>query len=129
MLAVRVIGFDPVVTRCRSVLCISLNQHLVHRIRSTAYHGSTFAENFLLFDCMCIVGMWDQLSHSVQGILLLNIALKATFSQSHSIQKRAVTNPGPSGWTSIGCYTSVLCGILSSLSDDKVLPSILCCFL
>ncbi|KAI4190389.1 MAG: hypothetical protein L6R41_000841 [Letrouitia leprolyta] len=28
-----------------------------------------------------------------------------TVSLSHTLQKRAVTNPGPPGWTSIGCYT------------------------
>lgn len=30
---------------------------------------------------------------------------KGTVSLSHTLQKRAVTNPGPPGWTSIGCYT------------------------
>ncbi|KAL8943818.1 MAG: hypothetical protein Q9216_000811 [Gyalolechia sp. 2 TL-2023] len=36
--------------------------------------------------------------------LLIYISL-GTLSLSHTLQKRAVTNPGPAGWTSLGCYT------------------------
>ena len=32
---------------------------------------------------------------------------QGTLSQSHILQKRAITNPGPAGWTHIGCYTLV----------------------
>lgn len=37
-----------------------------------------------------------------------------TLAQANSLQKRAVTNPGPDGWTSIGCYTLVTCSFSRS---------------
>lgn len=68
MLAMKAIGFDPEVTRCPSVLFITLSWRLAHRIHPTAQHGSTLVENLLLLNYVFFVGMCDQSTHRAQEV-------------------------------------------------------------
>ena len=62
-----------------------------------------------LLNCVSLVRTaqsWPKVSVLLYQYVLANLERsQITPSAAHSIQKRAVTNPGPAGWTSIGCYT------------------------